>query len=91
MRFRKSENLIAHNIICDYTKLAKPIWTEKPARFRSRLSPVMRFFSKRKTRFSATMPKGKNQSFWITDKFDRREWICPKDERGFLVLFLKEY
>ena len=40
MRFRKSENLIAHNIICDYTKLAKPIWTEKPARFRSRLSPV---------------------------------------------------
>ena len=23
--------------------------------------------------FSATMQKAKNQSFWITDKFDRRE------------------
>src|SRR3989338_10011316 len=32
--------------------------------------------------FSATMPKAKNQSFWITDKFERSECICPKDERG---------
>ena len=43
--------------------------------------------------FSATMPLAKNQSFWITDKFDRRECKCSKDERGasdFCFFFLKK-
>jgi hypothetical protein len=47
--------LIRHNIGLKGSFLrSKKFGSEKPARFRSPLSPVIRVFSKRKPRFSAT-------------------------------------